>query len=252
MKNICKDQNGGVLLFFLMLVPILLLGFSLFSLRWAHHLDSAELRGLCRLELRDGMAKAGQKIEALLKLNPAIRALRIEKKAAMAALVAALAANPPAVPAARAWVKSVEFRQQALQVKQQLLLVQGRFALAQMQRRSTAVMKPTFRSLGLARRELRRLRFSAATLAVRAADRDPTLPEYELKPRFEEAQNVELKWLSQFRSQSYQPSGGRHTWTRLIPTLSAVEIPESCGMTLKPNPKRPGAFLPAPTQAKYF
>lgn len=236
------NQDGGILIAFAIFMGVVVLALSLYSTRWAQLYDSKRLREICRSELATHYRQVGKQIEGLLRLNTAVTAIRLEEKAAHAALVAALVAvNPPAVTAAQTWTKNIQMRKRLLRAAQQTLIRTGNLILLQIPLQVFRKLRREPRHRGLIVRDLAWMRGGAPKMAVQPADSDPILPKYELVPQFEKRQSVELNWQSRF----HRSSGDTGSWL-----IANTNIRESCGMTLKNQGDN--TFTPAPTQDKYF
>lgn len=230
-------EKGGVSLFLLCGLPLLLFALALFSWRWAQLYDSKTLRGLCRRELKEGLERAGVQIESLLKLNTQVRAHRSEKKSAEVALKAALLTlNPKLILPAQAWMKKVTLQEKVLRALQFGHLSRGRMELHRAQTRALRALSGESRHRGLAERTLESPRplVPLPKLAVQITDPRHELPEYELTPRFSERQKLELRWQSRFEERN-------SPWS-----LPRLRLPESCGMTLNSD------LRPIPSQDKFF
>lgn len=230
-------EKGGVSLFLLCGLPLLLFALALFSWRWAQLYDSKTLRGLCRRELKEGLHRAGTQIESLLKLNAQVRAHRREKKSAEVALKAALLTlNPKLILPAQAWMKKVALQEEVLRALQFGYLSRGRLELHRAQSRALRALRGESGHRGLAERTLESLRplIQFPKLAVQIADAHHDLPEYELTPQFSERQKLELRWQSRFEERN-------SPWS-----LPRLRLPESCGMTLTSD------LRPIPSQDKFF
>lgn len=221
-----NPEKGGVSLFLLCGLPVLLLAVALFSWRWSQLYDSKRLRGVCRSELQVGLQKAGDEIQALLKLNSRVRAHRMEKISAERALEAALLTlNPKVILPAKAWVQKVALQGKILRGLQLRHLSQGRWQLQRAQTRALRALRGESSHRGLAERKIEGLHSlnPLPQLAVQITDTGQELPEYELTPRFSERQKLELRWHSQFEERS-------SAWS-----LPRLRLPESCGQSLTPD-----------------
>ncbi len=236
----CGEHGSIAILFSMVLLP-LLVGISFGALRLSQLNDLRLLRETCRETSITAQQKAGTSIQTLLRLNPLVAALKIEKAAAQAALVTAAATyNLPGVRAAQQWLAAVHKRQVALRSQQVALVRMGDVDLTSAR---LAMISSAERWLGserlLYKIRLERPAFSPARLAVRPV-RKEEFPVYELETPFSRRQALELKWLVHFEGKQK----GVKKWINFD-----FALPESCGATLVENQ---GAFDVRLSQARYF
>lgn len=220
-----RNASGFVLVLLLFALPILLILMSWLALRLSQMFELRQLQKVCRENLIAGQVEARDKINALLQLNPIVRALKLEKKAAQIALAAALISlDPPAIAEARQWLKGIRYRQVLIRERQALILAEGRLALGSALKKSEVSARNLNGSRPLFRLNIRSLDLSLENgLAVQAASSD-LFPEYEFQTPFEDQQALERHWLVEFTGQT----SGVKTW---IPF--DLRFQESCGASLE-------------------
>lgn len=219
-----RAREGFILVFFTFLLPPLVLALTWVALRLSQLVDLRHLRETCRLELTRGQEAAREKIELLLGLNTVVRALKLERKAAEIAVL--VAPDPMEKAAALRWLSTVKLRQGSTRTQQRLLILEGERALVEAQLRFLREARRWSSPEVNARRVLHQLSLwkpdlKPLRLAVRPKDISDEFPEYELKPRFSEAQAVVLKWLVH---SSIERKGGV-PWRKF-------QVPDTCGVTL--------------------
>lgn len=244
LRRSATAERGAALVFFLPVLAVLLGFLFLFSIRWTERLDSRNLRLHCREELTTGFKKVGDNIESLIALNRQVRLVRMEERAAKIALAFSVV-FPEAAPAARALGKAAEAHKKLVKFRQKQLLITSQFELTSLPLKAWKRIRETSEPRTLVQRSISFRLPRIPRLGVRPKDKQDEIPEYELVDQFEQKQTMALNWQSNYSPRTNQEA----KWT-----IARIQLPESCGMTLKILESHDDTvkLAPAPTQDKYF
>lgn len=212
---------------FTFLAPLLIVGVGWLAFRLSQLVELRRLRVSCQQQLISAQQTAQSRIRELLQLNLTVRALKVERTAAEAALTAAIAAaHPPAIVRARQWVASVKTRQQTVRAYQKTLIEDGKLALMSGLLKVQRTLQGTTNENShrtLYRLHLRSQVLSPPQMAVQKINPRENYPEYEPMRDFERKQALQMGWLAQFHPKNDEIL----QWMKY-----RLSFNESCGVTL--------------------
>lgn|GEM_PF-2810631 len=193
-----SNQQGFVLVFFLTLLPVIIIALSLLTIILLHLQTQNDVRHACRQDLFSAQKTTAQNLTALMSLNPEAQSLRLQLKLAYLKL-AAVAANPGAEAAVLAQIAKIQQQQVALGERQKSLIAQGEFALRSGSVQSeisvsSAVHQKMQRFHSLVHLSLSQLHSNPTHLAVRPDSPGDIAPVYELESAFKDKQSLQTFW----------------------------------------------------------
>jgi hypothetical protein len=193
-----SNQQGFVLVFFLTLLPVIIIALSLMTVILLHLQTQNDIRHSCRKKLFTAQQSVAQNLSVLMGLNPLARSLRLQLRLAYLKL-AVVAANPGAEAAVLAQIAKIQQQQIALDEKQKALLTQSEFALRSGQIQSELAVSSAAREKSryydrLLYLSLSGVRSRAVHLAVRPDSPGDIAPIYELEPDFKAKQSLQTFW----------------------------------------------------------
>lgn len=164
----------------------------------------------CRAGLLDAQENLLSDMESLLKLNSTAKALRLQRLAAEAAVVAS-AANPPALAAAQVALRVVIAEQKALDALQRSIIAKAnlgsRIRVRNVSRKVSDEVK------------------SVRTPVLAVVPKTPDLaPEYKVAPGIEDKHVIRLSWI-------FRPLKALPTWINQILEQTPLKFTAECSTT---------------------
>ena len=233
----------------LSLLPVfLVVGLLVFRFTGAA-LTERESMMACQAELAEGLLKAGDTLEKLLKLNRPIRLAKVMRGtgAAMAAY-GALTLNPALVLQGQQLVARAEKILKTLRMTQTGLVEMGRTQLILARFQAREALNKAWRDQNLNQsKALQTVQgqswfLDPPRLAVRPTNPKDPYPEYELEPDFSKRQTQSLFW-----KVSYQATREVQSWTKMKWTQ-----PQNCQVTLIERQKNSQTFQVRLSEVKLF
>lgn len=193
-----SNQQGFVLVFFLTLLPVIVMALSLMTMILLHLQTQNDVRHSCRKSLFSAQQSTAKNLSVLMSLNPLAQSLRLQLRLAYLKL-AVVAANPGAEAAVLAQIAKIQQQQIALGEKQKVLITQSEFVLRSGQIQSQLAIGSAVREKArhfhlILHLSLLNLRSGAVHLAVRPDKPGDIAPVYELEPDFKAQQSLQTFW----------------------------------------------------------
>lgn len=180
----------------------------------------SKIQSLCRSQSLILQRDLATKLKDLKSLNPKARRLRIQLRAAQAALAAAVATlNPKAIAAAKAHLKWVTTEQKILKARQMQILLEANLLRTKKLSQLQNSMRQTQKNTSVVMHT--HLPTALAVLPIPVASMSPS---YKAMPGFSQMQSFGLKWRLPYKD--LMP----YWLTRFLPIYGNIE--GSCGATL--------------------
>ncbi|MES2857349.1 MAG: hypothetical protein V4692_15875 [Bdellovibrionota bacterium] len=188
-----NNEKGFGLVSFLSLIPLLLaMGVFVAAAMSLLKVD-AQAKHMCRTELLRSQEKISGRLEQLLKMNNLAKALRIERAAADAAVLAA-AAYPLVLPVALAAQQAVVVQQSVLAAAQNTLIATARLESKLAPARSILeVRKAISSNLFESRLVIVGSSLRTGDFPLRSSPKSSPTPDYDPTNDFSDRQKMKLK-----------------------------------------------------------
>ncbi len=251
-----RNNKGQINLIAIVLLPIVLAVIGGLFILAIVLTTEAKAVAKCRLQMEQSQAEAAQHLNALLKLNPEAKRLKMQLRTAQRAFDAALLTGlPPAIAAAKGILLVVKIKRAALAAKQQKLIYKGRSAsrdapkLAEQSIRSalngsrSGTISPSIAG-PLGQPQSTRAGFFAV-LPRPAGD---IAPEYVPAPGFKYLQKTSLQWSIKmgrddvFAKSLFDGNSDHADSDHIGPALPSFDI--GCAITLVPSNQKETEWKP--------
>lgn len=247
LTNLTKDSNqkGSAVVLLLGILPVFIALYFLVMKDWGAQKLIQNQRIACESVLIQAQKSVGNDIRALLALNLWMKAAKFEHKLAQAALTAAIvAANPPAIAAARITLKAAELQLKLLRTRQLYLIQSANWHMFKGLKSAKDTIEQETRherkqSLLLQGFSIQWGLPSITILAVRTVEVSDPYPTYELKDGFTDKQTLSLTWKVRASRKTNEFQKGAESWT----------YQNACGVSLRSEDKKT-QFAPVLAKAK--
>jgi hypothetical protein len=231
-----RNENGFGLVSFLALLPVILAAAAVILSSTVLLKADAKAKHQCRTELLNAQNSVSNKLERLIAMNKGAKALRIERRAAEAAVVAA-AGVPVALAAAMAALDLVIAEQTAYAAIQNALIVAARLESELSPLQVSMGVQGSFSSVSLFRRpDVIGSRLKTGSFPLDASPQESPTPDYEPTTDFTREQTMSVTL--EFLIAPLFPN-----WVRTLVTMDDLSLKTTCSASIEKGDRRWYAVL---------